>query len=251
MGRRAVLLIVAVVIAALGAGMVYLYATGANNRAMAAQQPVQVLQAVSQISPGETLSSAQSAGKLQLGSVPKADVLQGAVNGLGAMGNDVALTTIYPGEQITTNKFGAPGDQSNLTIPKGDIAISVSLTDTGRVAGFVSPGNDVAVFVNTTATGSTTGSSTASQDESRLLLPKVQVIAIGATTTVAKTTTDTTSGTQTTEQLPNTLFTLAVNQKDAEKILYAADHGTLNFALLNAKSKVATGPGVTGTNLFK
>jgi pilus assembly protein CpaB len=245
-------LVVAVVIAALGAGMVYLYASGANNRAVAAQQPVQVLKAVSQISPGETLSSAQSAGALQLGTVPKADVLQGAVNGLGTMGNDVALTTIYPGEQITTNKFGAPGDQSNLTIPKGDIAISVSLTDTGRVAGFVSPGNDVAVFVNTTGTGSSTGSSsTASQDQSRLLLPKVQVIAIGATTTVAKTTTDTTSGTQTTEQLPNTLFTLAVNQKDAEKILYAADHGTLNFALLNAKSKVATGPGVTGTNLFK
>ena len=54
MGRRTVLLIVAALIAALGAGMVFLYVRGADSRAEAGQSPVQVLKAVAQIDPGET-----------------------------------------------------------------------------------------------------------------------------------------------------------------------------------------------------
>ena len=70
MGRRTVLLIVAALIAVLGTGMVFLYVRSADNRAEANQQPVQVLKAVAQIEPGETLADAQAAGKVQLGTVP-------------------------------------------------------------------------------------------------------------------------------------------------------------------------------------
>jgi pilus assembly protein CpaB len=52
------------------------------------------------------------------------------------------------------------------------------------------------------------------------------------------------------KSLPRTLFTLALNQKDAEKVLYASTHGELSFGLLNDRSKVAPGPGVTSQNLF-
>src|SRR5689334_3274519 len=137
MGRRTVLLIVAALIAALGTGMVFLYVRGADNRAEAAQAPVQVLKAVAQINPGETLTAAQTAGKIQVGTVPRAQVLTGAVNSVSGLENKVALSTIYPNEQIITAKFGDSGEQSALTIPDGNIAISVTLSDTGRVAGFV------------------------------------------------------------------------------------------------------------------
>jgi pilus assembly protein CpaB len=241
MGRRTVLLMVAALIAALGAGMVLLYVRNADTRAEASQQPVQVLKAVAQIEPGETLADAQSKGKLQLGTVPRKEVLPGAVNTVGALGTKVALATVYPNEQIITAKFGAAGDQQTLSIPKGNIAISVNLTDTGRVAGFVSPGSNVAIFASTTAGG---------KDTTRLLLQKVPVIAVGATTVVSQTTTDA-AGAQTTEQLPKTLFTLAVNQDDAERIIYASKKGELTFALLNDKSKVKSGPGVSDSNLFR
>jgi pilus assembly protein CpaB len=242
MGRRTVLLIVAALIAALGAGMVFLYVRGADGRASAAQQPVQVLKAVARIDPGETLSAAQSAGKLALGTVPKTQVLTGAVNTTAGLGDRVALSAIYPKEQIITSKFGASGDQQTLTIPNGDIAISVNLSDTGRVAGFVAPGAKVAIFA-------TTPTSTGGQDVTRLLAPSVQVIAVGDTTVVSTTKTDKT-GEETTEALPKTLFTLAVDQDAAQRILYAASHGELSFGLLNDKSRVRTGPGVTDTNLF-
>ena len=247
MGRRTVLLIVAALIAMLGTGMVFLYVRGADSRAEANQQPMQVLKAVKQIDPGETLGDAQAAGKIQLGTVPKSQVLTGAVNSTAGMQKEVALATIYPNEQIVTGKFGASGDQQTLTVPDGDIAISVNLSDTGRVAGFVTPGANVAIFVNTTPSGGA-GSGTATG--TRLLLPKVKVIAVGDTTVVKRTTTDST-GSQTTEQLPKTLMTLAVSQRDAEKIMLADAQGDLNFALLNDKSKVTPGPGATSANLFK
>jgi pilus assembly protein CpaB len=242
MGRRTVLLIVAALIAALGAGMVFLYVRGADNRAEASQQPVQVLKAVSVINPGETMADAQAAGKIQLGTVPRAQVLTGAVNSASGLENKVALSAIYPKEQIITAKFGSPGEQSTLTIPDGDIAISVTLSDTGRVAGFVNPGASVAIFATST--------DPKSGETLRLLMPKVQVIAVGATTVVSTTTTDA-AGAQTTEQLPKTLFTLAVDQDEAERIMYASKTGELTFALLNDKSKVKSGPGVSSTNLFR
>jgi pilus assembly protein CpaB len=239
MGRRTVLLIVAALIAALGTGMVFLYVRGADNRAEANQQPVQVLKAVAQINPGETMAAAQSAGKIQVGTVPRAQVLSGAVNSVSGLENKVALSTIYPNEQIITAKFGSSGEQSNLTLPDGDVAISVSLSDTGRVAGFVNPGANVAIFTADPKNQAT-----------RLLLPTVQVIAVGTTTVVSTTSTDP-SGAQTTEQLPKTLFTLAVNQDDAERIIYASKKSDLTFALLNDKSKVKSGPGVSDSNLFR
>ncbi len=235
-------MIVAALIAALGTGMVFLYVRGADNRAEANQQPVQVLKAVSRIDPGETMAAAQAAGKIQLGTVPRSQVLAGAVNSTAGMETKVALSTIYPKEQIVTAKFGSSGDQSTLTIPDGDIAISVNLSDTGRVAGFVEPGANVAIFANST--------DPKSGDTTRLLLPKVQVIAVGATTVVSTTTTNPT-GAQTVEQLPKTLFTLAVDQQSAEKIMYASTHGELTFGLLNDKSQVKAGPGVTDTNLYR
>ena len=98
MGRRTVLLIVAVLIAALGSTMVFLYVRGADNRAKEAQAPVQVLKAIAQINPGETLDAAQAAGKVTLGEVPREQVLPGAVNSIETLGDQVALAPVYPNE---------------------------------------------------------------------------------------------------------------------------------------------------------
>jgi pilus assembly protein CpaB len=244
MGRRTVLLIVAAVIAVAGAGLVYLYVQGADDRAKQAQAPVTVLKAVAQIEPGETLTAASEAGKIELQDVPAEQQLDGAMATIGESGSLVAVTRIYPNEQITASKFGTPGEQENLTVPAGKFAVSVNLSDTGRVAGFVSPGSRVAIFLTGTAERGKT-----SEDFTRLLLPEVQVIAV-AQSTVASTTTTTPTGEQTVETLPRTLFTLAVDQDEAERILFASTHGELSFGLLDDKSKVAPGDGVTAQNLF-
>ncbi len=236
-------MLVAAVIAALGTLVVFLYVRGANNRADQRYAAVTVLKAVKQIDPGETATAAQQAGKLTTASVSRQDVLPGAINGLNPISSEVATTTIYPGEQIVTSKFGSAGaaGTTSLTIPKGNMAISVSLSDPSRVAGFVNPGDKVAIFDS--ATGNGVGSFT------RLLLPSVEVIGVGTTTVTPKTTTAA-DGTQSTESLPRTLLTLSVSQAEGQKVIYASNNGTLAFGLLNDQSQVAPSKGVTGANLF-
>ena len=245
MDRRKVLLIVAAVVAALGTMLVFLYVKSADTRADERYHAIQVLKAVKPITPGETVADAQSQGAIQLGTVTQQDKLTDALSDLSAVDGQVALTNIYPGEQITTSKFGATAASSTeLTLPKGKLAISISLTDPGRVAGFVQPGDNVSIFMSGTGQGGNAGTFT------QLLLPKIEVVAVGSTTVTTTTTTDA-SGQQTTEQLPKTLMTLAVDQKDAQKIIYASGNGELAFGLLNKDSTVKPGGAVTDQNLFQ
>jgi pilus assembly protein CpaB len=243
MGRRTILLIVAVVVAVVGSGMVFLYVKGADDRAKQAQAPVAVLKAVAQIEPGESLADASAAGKIDLMDVPAEQRLEGAMDSIGESGGLVALARIYPNEQVTSTKFGTTGEQDTFSMPPGKFAISVNMTDTGRVAGFVAPGSKVALFVNAPV-------GRAQEPGVRLLLPDVQVIAVAQTTVTTATTTNGEGAATTTEALPRTLTTLAVDQEEAEKVLLATKVGEISFGLLNEKSKVAPSDGVTQQNLF-
>jgi len=241
MDRRRILIVVAAIIAALGTALVFFYVQGADKRAQDKYDAVQVLTAVKQITPGETVAAAQAAGKIEVGNVSKGELLPGALTSLSGIENQIAQTNIYPGEQIIASKFGTSTAATNaLTIPKGDIAVSINLTDTARVAGFVNPGDKVAIFLTSPA-------------NTKLLLNNIEVIAVGTTTVVSTTTTDPT-GAQTTEQLPRTLFTLGVTQAQAQKILYASSGGSgggeLAFGLLNKDSIVKANGGANAGNLF-
>jgi pilus assembly protein CpaB len=242
MDRRRALLVVAAVIAALGTALVFLYVRGADQRADEKYNAVNVLTVKKQINTGETVAAAQAAGKIEVGTVGEGQKLPGALDSLAPIEGQIAQTNLYPGEQVIASKFAPTVASGNtLTIPKGNIAISVNLTDTARVAGFVNPGDKVAIFLTTPAF-------------TRLLLPDVEVIAVGTTTVVPTTTTDPT-GAQTTEQLPRTLFTLGVSQAQAQKILYAsgggAAGGELAFGLLNEDSIVKADSGASADSLFR
>ena len=83
----------------------------------------------------------------------------------------------------------------------------------------------------------------------RVLLPKADVIAVGATTVITQTTaTDT--GASTTEEIPRAILTLALSQKDAQRVIFAQDQGPLYFGLLPKDSKVTTGGATNSQNLF-
>ncbi len=156
------------------------------------------------------------------------------------------MSNIYPGEQLIPEKFGGASDvqvEASLPIPKGNMAISVNLTDTARVAGFVNPGSEVAIFLSGNV-------QPANEDFTRLLLDRVTVIGVGSTTQVTTTTTDP-EGAQTVEQLPRTLLTLSLDQDQVEKVLFAQGHGELAFALLTPDSQIDTDAGTTAPQLFE
>lgn len=245
MERRRILVVAAALVAALGAVLVFMYVRGADTRAEDQFQTTDVLVATQAIQSGETIEAAQSAGKITKKAVTNNSLLPDYQTDLTALAGKVALTTIYPGEQIIASKFGTSvAPVSALQIPDDQIAISVNLTDPARVAGFVNPGSKVAIFLNGTDAQKGT-------PYTQLLLPNVTVIGVGSTTPVATTTTNQ-AGAQTTEQLPRTLLTLAVTQADAQKILFAQGNGELAFGLLPTDGKSAIKPGLRtdSTNLF-
>jgi pilus assembly protein CpaB len=243
MNRRSVLLLLATVVAVIGTALVFVYVRNADNRAISQFDTADVLTVVQTIEAGETIEAAQSAGKLQMTAVPQNQILPGALDSTSTLEDQVAVTALYPGEQVISSKFGGQVATDVLAIPKGMQAISVDLTDPSRVAGFVNPGSEVAVYHI--------------QNEGdfedphlvRLLLKRVLVIGVGSTSAVTKTTT-TEDGAETTQEIPKTLLTIAVAQEDAEKVIWAYSHGKLAFSLLNEESKTQEGRGTGRTNLY-
>ena len=107
-----------------------------------------MLKVVTLIEQGETIEDAAAAGKIALEPVPANQVLPDALASTSTLTGKVAVTNLYPGEQVISSKFGGAAESSALPIKEGDLAISVNLSDPARVAGFVNPGSEVAIFLN-------------------------------------------------------------------------------------------------------
>jgi pilus assembly protein CpaB len=255
MDRRRLLLILAVFVAIIGTALVFHSVQGADKRASDKVANIQVLQATQAMAAGEKYDDALAAGKISLQEVPKnvAVLNVGYQSSTDALKGEIAQVPIFPGQVIVTSQFGnsVAAASSSLPIPKGMMAISVNLTDPDRVAGNIQNGSDVAIFVTGTLTGtagggtSTTTGATDAQS-TRLLLPKVTVLNIGSPQPATTSTSTDENGTQTTEQLPRTLLTLAVDQKEAQKVILASKALNLTFGLLTPDSKVS--PKAPGTS---
>lgn len=255
---RVLLLIAAVVVAGLGALLVYQYAQRADERAIAALEPVTVLVANRQVPAGTSVADAELGGSLQQIDRPAAAVPDGALADTDQNSDDVLLTDLYPGEVLLGQKLGEPGGQKDLQIPEGLIAASFTFGDPNRVADFIAPGSDVAVFLTTRTgdgaqgtdpvTGEVTG--TGAAETTRLLLPEVPVIAVGTTTTGTQTQT-TPDGRQQTTEVNGALLTLGLNQDQLERLVLAQSLGELYLGLLTDTSVITPGAGVTLDGLFQ
>lgn len=248
MGRRTVLLISALLVAALGTALVFLYVRGADQRAAEGQELVEVLFAKNQVNAGTTGSDAASAGSFELREVASNSVAAGALSDVTPISTEVALAPIFPGQQILQQQWGPPGSASALPIPDGKMAVSVQLDDPARVAGFVTNGSEVAVFL--TIDNPNPAQREQTPTVTQVLLPRVEVIGTGSTTLVTLTTTDE-DGQQNEEQIPKAILTLAVDQAQASKLIYGTQQGQLYLGLLTDASKVAPGGPVTSQNLFR
>jgi pilus assembly protein CpaB len=239
-GRRVALLIAAVIVAALGTSLVFFYVQGANDRAIADAQPVEVLVARTQITAGTPVSDAAGSGALVSQKIPASAAAPGALSSIDPIREQVALTTIFPGQQVLAQMFGSNvAASAPLALPKGAMAVSFSFADPNRVAGFVQPGSKVAVFL--------TGAVDGEADSTKVLLPQAQVIAVGPTTVTPPTDPKAAN----LEQLPRALLTLALSQAEAQKMIYASSKGSLYLGLLTEASKVSKNNGTNGQNLFK
>ena len=119
MGRRTVLLVAAVLIAALGAGLVLIYVHDVNQKVKAREAPEQILVAKKIIPAGTTGAAASAEGDLEFLKVAREAVAAGALAKIDPVANLVTLAPIYPGEQILIVKFGKQGASSAADDPDG------------------------------------------------------------------------------------------------------------------------------------
>ena len=241
MGRRVALLTAAIVIAAIGTTLVYLYAKQANDRALADSQPVDVLVATALIPAGTTVDQIVTDQSVETQKIPTNAKAEGAVGTLEGLVGQVAINPIFPGQQILSQLFGeTAGAVTGINIPPGLLAASFSFGDTARVAGFVNAGSEVAVFLTLPAANDN------EKETTRLLLPKVQILAVGATTITPPA--DPTQANP--EVFPRALMTIAVTQKQLETLVFAQNQGELYLGLLNDASEVKPDQGTNADNLF-
>ncbi len=244
MGRRTVLLIVALIVAGLGTALVFMYANRAEEAAFAGQQPVEVLVATADVTAGTSGSAISREGSAELRTLPAAAIPDGALSDLTPVSNDVSLSTIFAGQVILRQMFGTEQQASGgLSLPEGTVAVSVQLGDPERVAGFVQPGSEVAVFTTASGVGGV------EEQQTALLLERVPVIAVGPTT--VSTTSTSSGGTTNTEEIPTAILTLALTQEEAQKVILATSTAQLYLALLGENSDVDAGTGgSTARNLL-
>ncbi len=142
--RRVVLLVLAVLLAALGTGAVYLYVNGVEDRAAAQQtETTPVLVARENIPAGANPQRVVTSSRVV--QVPRALVATGALTSPADIpAGAVLVDRLAAGQQVVASGFGA---RASNGIPAGQVQVSVEIAFPNRVADLIRPGDDVAVYV--------------------------------------------------------------------------------------------------------
>lgn len=261
MKKRIVLIAAAVLLAVLGTFAVYSYGKSADKRALASTKSATVLVVTKRIPAGTTWSDAVKGGYFSQENYPANAVPQDALTDAktAAIGGDaVALADVVPGQFVLREAFGTKTAQTGaLQIPKGYLAVSVTLPINAEVAGYIGPGSEVTIFVTAQYTpGGTTASKTQTQTQTpsgddvlgdqptvtKTVISKADVLAVSqAPVTDVDGSGD--SGSSSSDGSP--LVTLALTQRDAERVILNQKIGDLYLALLSPDSTVSgDDPGV-------
>ena len=262
MKRRVLTITLAIALAVLGTVGVLAYVHGANTRALAGQRAVSVLVAQDKIPSGTTAGTAFQSGMLVSQKLPASSVPSEAVSSLTpAVSGLVMGTDVQPGQVLLRPMLVASSQLTGaLAIPQGMVAVTVSTCMPGAVAGYVQPGSRVAVF-GTYSDKSNNGSQSCGGSGSggggqtnlthvhtRVLLPRVLVLAVGAAPVSDQNGTSSGTGFSSSSSNQNAssqnavMVTLAVDQADAERLITLDTSGLTYLALLTPSSHTAFDP---------
>jgi pilus assembly protein CpaB len=243
MRGRVVAVLVALALAVAATAALVVYAAGADRRAIANQEPVVVYVARARIPAGTGGEDAQNRGLIERTTLPRRAVAGGAVRSLEQLGGRVAAVDIVPGEQLLAARWVGRGDAPGgrlLAIPEGHQAVSIALDPTRQVSGFVTPGDRVSVVVSLGLPRRGRP-----QRTSRFLLQDVQVLAVGATAQE-----DRRTGPGQGRNQSLSAVTLAVRPADVERVVFAAENGSLYLSLLPLGQRPVPTRGRTIDNEF-
>jgi pilus assembly protein CpaB len=245
MQSRVLAILVAVVLALVATAALVVYVNGADRRAISDQEPVRVWVAAKPIKAGTSGVNARNQRLIEQVEVPRKNVIEGSVRSLTQIQNRYAAVDLVQGEQLLLRRWVGAEDVAGrrlLQIPTDHQALSIGVDLTRQVAGFVTPGDSVSMVLSMPRAGT---------DRSQFLLQNIQVLAVGATAlsnTAAQGGGGRVNQGRGSQNL--TAVTLAVPENHVERVVYAAEHGSIYLTLMppNADPASSSG-GVTADNV--
>jgi pilus assembly protein CpaB len=258
MKKRIILVAAAVFLAVMGTFAVYSYGKSADKRALASTESSTVLVVTKRIPAGTTWGDALKGDYFSQQNYPAKTVPSTALADAktAAIGKDaVALADISPGQFVLREAFGTKTAQTGaLAIPKGYLAISVTLPANAEVAGYIGPNSDVTIFA--TAKYGTLANNNAAAggidvtkdevfgdevDATKTVVTQASVLAVSQAPVTEVDGSDSTGS----SGAGSPLITLALTQRDAERVILSQKVGDLYLALLSPDSTVSgNDPGV-------
>ena len=240
MRTRLIAAVLAVVLALVGTVVLLMYVRSASSQT-----------AVQQAAPVSTVDVLVATGAIMVGSpsgeisklvatkaLPADAVLPNRVTDVAQLAGKVALVALEPGEQLLRSKFGAPPAQTTsatVSIPVDLQQVTILLRPDRALGGHLKPGNTVGVFISL---------KNPPQPLTRLVLHKVLVTAVEesappapSVTSVATAPMSTPGATAaatvqsapaaTVDPTASVLITLATTAGNAERIVFAAENGSI------------------------
>ena len=245
MTRRILGVLLAIILADIGTGAVLLYVYTAKNSVAEGQTAVKVLVATQRIPAGTSGESIRGRNLVEEIVMPAAtvpgDTLTAIVNELDKL---VLTHDVQPRQLMLKGMFGAATRLSGgIAVPEKMLALSVKTAVEEEVGGFVRPGSQVAVFV--------TFEPSDGKPVTKLLLPRVETLAVGAYGRDGVTSSQKESDDEKNSGTVTLLVTVAVSQADAERLVHAMRYGEIYLALLTDTSEVRPGSGVDHQTLTR
>jgi pilus assembly protein CpaB len=223
--RRFLAAFAALLLLVVGTVVLLAYVHAADARALAGVRTVDVLVAEQLIPKGT--SGGQLADLVGTEKVPAKTAVAGRVTDLTALSGEVAQVDILPGEQLLSGRFVSPDSLTapgQVEVPAGLQEVSVLLEPQRAVGGRLAAGDTVGIYLSQTAKDGTPQTSSVLH---RVLVTQVQ----GAPSAAPA---DDGSGTETAAAAApaaSLMVTLAVRARDAESVVFGAEHGSLWLSL--------------------
>jgi pilus assembly protein CpaB len=244
MRKLNITVIVGIIVALIGAGLVFVYGHNVDNKISDGKRTVDVLVADQALGAGMTASSVAS--HVHVAHIPSAYVVKGAIPATSSLSSPQAASAVLVGAvpqggQLSINDFAAAASSGRLTPSKGDIALSISTPVTSGVARYLQPGQMVDVFVTyNQGGGSSSGGANSVASRTKLFASGVKVLSVS----VAQPSANGTSSSNTNTSSPDggVIVLLDLSPTNAEKVVNAVTLGSIYLAYTtNPNDKTPTG----------
>lgn len=153
MNKRVIAIVAAVALAAVGTFILVNYVQGAEDRALAGEETVDVLVVDRLITAGTPVENLGSSVRVER--VPAKVQAAGSVPDLSALEGTVATVDLLPGEQVVTTRFQPAAvfqelqeSAREVDVPRGYLEVTVELSPVRALGGEVKAGDTVGVVVS-------------------------------------------------------------------------------------------------------